>query len=420
MIDFVYTARDLATDQIVKAEVKAESPEAAAKLLLERKLFPIEVKPRSQANILTRFGIQSGVSAKDRVLFTRQLSTLINAGLPLSRALRSVQDQISHEHFREIIESVVASVEGGSSLSQAFAQHPRVFNEIYVSLVAAGETSGTLDKTLLRLADQQEKDAAIASKIRSAMIYPAIVLVLIIGVVILMVVSVVPQVSQLYQSLGQALPLPTKILIWLSHFLTQYWWLNVIALIILGVLLRKFTFTEVFRRWSDRVKLTAPVFGKLLKKVYMARFARTMAALLGSGIPMLQAMDTTRRALANRWLQEDMDRAIVSVRGGKALSEAIAPSHYFIPLVPQMISIGEESGTIDEMMERVAKYYEAEVDEEVANLSTTIEPVMMVVLGGIVALVLAAVLGPIYSLVGSGSITNSSSGGSSTSSSSGP
>jgi type IV pilus assembly protein PilC len=418
MIDFVYTARDLATDQIVKAEVKAESPEAAAKLLLERKLFPIEVTPKSQSNILARFGIQGRVSAKDRVLFTRQLSTLINAGLPLARALRSVQDQISHQHFQEIIEAVVASVEGGSSLSQAFAQHPKVFNEIYVSLVAAGETSGTLDKTLLRLADQQEKDAAILSKIRSALVYPAIVLVIILGVVILMVVAVVPQVSALYADLHQTLPFITQALIWLSHYLVNFWWLNLIILAVLLYLLRKLVATEKYRRWSDHFRLTVPIFGKLFKKVYMARFARTMAALLASGVPMLQCMETTRRALANRVLQDDMDKAIIGVRGGKALSASLEPSHYFIPLVPQMISIGEESGTIDEMMGRVAKYYEAEVDEEVANLSTTIEPVMMVVLGGIVALVLAAVLGPIYSLIGSGGITSSSSSSSTTTSSS--
>jgi type IV pilus assembly protein PilC len=351
------------------------------------------------------------------VLFTRQLSTLINAGLPLTRALHSVEDQISHQHFREIIASVVASVEGGTSLSQAFSEHPKVFNEIYVAMVAAGETSGTLDKALLRLADQQEKDAAIAGKIRSALIYPAIVLVLIVGVVGLMVVTVVPQVSQLYHDLHKALPLPTQALIGLSNYLTGFWWLNIVLIVIAILAARKLVFTEAFRRWSDRFRLTVPIFGMLFKKVYMARFARTMSALLGSGIPMLQAMETTSRALANRILQDDMVKAITAVRGGKALSAAIEPSHYFIPLVAQMISIGEESGAIDDMMERVAKYYENEVDEEVKNLSTTIEPIMMVVLGGIVALVLAAVLGPIYSLVESGAIGASSSGATTTSSS---
>jgi type IV pilus assembly protein PilC len=417
MIDFVYTARDLDTNQLIKAEVKAESPEAAAKLLIQSKLFPLEVTPKGQSNLMARLGINKRIKAKDRILFTRQLSTLINAGLPLARALRSVQDQITSPALHQVVESVVASVEGGTSLAQAFAEHPKVFNEIYISLVAAGETSGNLDKTLLRLADQQEKDAAIASKIRSAMVYPAIVMALILGVIILMIVTVVPQVAQLYQSLSQPLPLPTKILIFLSHFLVNFWWLNIIAIIVLIVLARKLIATEQFKRWSDRARLNVPIFGKLFKKVYMARFARTMSVLLSSGVPMLQAMETTRRALVNRILQADLDEATTAVRGGKALSAALEPSHNFIPLVSQMIGIGEESGTIDDMMERVAKYYEAEVDEEVANLSTTIEPVMMVVLGGIIALLLAAVLGPIYSLVGSGGITNSSSSSSSSSSS---
>lgn len=407
MIDYVYKAKNVTTGEIISANVKAESPQAAAKLLMGQELFPLDITPESKTNILARLGLKRGVSAKDRVLFTRQLSTLINAGLPLAKALRTVEEQIQHQTFKDVISNIVTSVEGGSSLADAFAQFPNVFNEIYIALVAAGETSGSLDKTLLRLADQQEKDAAILSKIRSAMIYPAIVLVLIIGVVSLMVVTVVPQVAQLYAGLHLALPLPTQILIVLSNFLRGYWWLVIILIPLAIYGLRKFLSTEDMQYRWDVLQLKLPVLGPIYKKMYMARFARTMSSLLASGIPMLHALETTRRAVTNRPLQADITSAIDKVRGGMNLSEGLEPSKNFLPLVPQMISIGEESGEIDGMMQRVAVYFENEVDEEVQNLSTTLEPVMMVVLGGIVSLVLIAVLYPVYSLVGSSALGGS-------------
>jgi type IV pilus assembly protein PilC len=409
MIDYVYKARDNTNGQLVSAHVKAESPEAAAKLLMKQNLFPLEIDVEGQKDILAKLGLGGRVSSKERVLFTRQLSTLINAGLPLARALRTVRDQIRNKNFQVIIDNVVASVEGGSSLSDAFAQHPQVFNEIYVA-VAAGETSGTLDKALLRLATQQEKDAAIVSKIRSAMIYPLIVLVLIVGVVGLMLTSVVPQVAKLYSDLKKTLPLPTQILLLISNILVHFWYLVILALVAMFFGARAWLRTERGKQTIDRIKLTVPLFGPLFQKVYMARFARTMNTLLASGIPMLESMATTRNAVANRLIAEDIDVAIGQVRGGKSLSQSLEPSKNFIKLVPQMAKIGEESGALDEMLGRTATYFEDEVDEAVKNLSTTIEPVMMVVLGSIVALVLAAVLGPVYSLIGNGDLTNSSSG----------
>jgi len=221
----------------------------------------------------------------------------------------------------------------------------------------------------------------------------------------MMVVTVVPQVASLYASLHKALPLPTQILIALSNFLRGYWWLVIIAIPFISYVVRKFLSTEDMKYRMDVIKLRLPIMGIILRKMYMARFARTMSSLLASGIPMLQAMETTRRAVTNRPLQADITEAIAKVRGGVNLSESLEPSHNFLPLVPQMISIGEESGEIDGMMQRVAVYFENEVDEAVRNLSTTLEPVMMVVLGGIVGLVLLAVLYPVYSLVGSSALS---------------
>ncbi|HEX7260064.1 MAG TPA: type II secretion system F family protein [Candidatus Saccharimonadia bacterium] len=404
MIDFTYTAKDLTSGQVVKAEVKAESVSAAAKLLRSQNLFALDITPQGDGNILTRIGVSGRITTKEKVIFTRQLSTLVDAGLPIAKALRTVAQQINSVKFKRVINSVVASVEGGSGLSNAFSQHPAVFNEIYISLVEAGETSGTLDKALTRLANQQEKDAAIAAKIRGAMIYPAIVLALITAVVILMLTTVVPEVAKLYEDLKKELPLPTQILIFMSEVLKNFWWAFLLAMgpAIYGI--RKLLVTEGIQKEIDRYKLTMPLFGILFKKVYMARFARTMHTLLASGIPMLEAMETARNAISNRLLAADVNEAINLVRGGKSLSEGLESSPHFLPLVAQMSKIGEESGAIDNMLDKVATYYEDEVDEAVKNLSTTLEPVMMVVMGVIVMGVIVAVLGPVYSLIGGGGV----------------
>ncbi len=413
MIDYVYKAKSLDSGEIVSAQVKAESPAAAARLLGQQNLYPIEVVPKSESNPLTslsdRLGLSGKVSAKDRVVFTRQLSTLINAGLPLARALRTVQGQITNKTLTEIINNVLASIEGGMSLADAFAEHPKVFNNIYISLVSAGEASGTLDKALLRLATQQEKDAAITAKIRSAMIYPAIVLLLIVAVVTFMVIYVVPQVATLYQGLGKSLPFITQGLMDLASLIKNFWWLGILLVIAAIAAGRAALQTEKVKFLIDDLKLNVPVFGIIFRKLYMARFARTQSALLASGIPMLQALETTKGAIGNRIVAAELAKAINKIRGGVALSQALEDCHHFLLLVSQMAHVGEESGAIDDMLARTAKYFEDEVDEAVTNLSTTLEPIMMVVLGGIVALVLVAVLGPVYSLVGSGGITSSSS-----------
>ncbi len=404
MIDYNFTAKNLATGQVVKADVKAESVQAAAKVLRDQSLFPLDITPKTESNILNRIGLKGRISTKERVIFTRQLSTLVNAGLPLAKGLRTVEEQITSPKFKGVLNSVVASVEGGSTLANAFAQHPAVFNEIYIALVSAGETSGTLDQALLRLANQQEKEAAIAGKIRSALVYPAIVFALIIGVIILMLTTVVPEVAKLYADLKKELPFATKILISMSDFLKAFWWAILLAMVPAFLGAKKLLITENIQLHIDSYKLRMPIFGILFKKVYMARFARTMHTLLASGIPMLQAMETSRNAISNRILAADVNEAIGMVRGGKSLSQGLENSTHFLPLVAQMSKIGEESGAIDTMLDKAAVYYEDEVDEAVKNLSTTIEPLMMVIMGTLIMGIIIAVLGPVYSLIGGGGV----------------
>lgn len=404
MKTFVYTAHDNKSKAIVKNEVQADNERSAAKMLSDQGLFPISIDDKEAGGLLSKTTFGSGVSAKDRVIFTRQLSTLINAGLPLTQSLRTVSEQISNKKLQTVVTDLVVSVESGVSLSDSFAAHPEVFNDIYISLVAAGEASGTLDKTLERIANQQEKDAAIVSKIRGALIYPVIVLVVIFAVMIFMLTTVLPQVASLYKDLHKPLPLLTNILMMVATFVMNYWWLCIILLIGAAFGLRMYVKTDPGRANIDRFKLSMPLFGRIYRKVYMARFSRTLGTLLASGIPMLEALRIVRDAIGNVHVASAVDKSITGVKGGKPLSKTLESEPVIIRLVPQMIKIGEQSGAIDSMLDRVATYYENEVDDEIKNLSATIEPVLMVVLGVTVGAVIAAILLPVYSLVGGGDI----------------
>ncbi|HEY2004240.1 MAG TPA: type II secretion system F family protein [Candidatus Saccharimonadia bacterium] len=407
MLTYIYTAHKDDTGEIIKAEVQAENERAAAKLLMSQGMFPISIDPKSEKDLLAKAGVGNRVGAKDRIIFTRQLSTLINAGLPLTQSLRTVQEQVTNKALQEVLAQVVAAVEGGTSLSEAMAAHPKVFNDIYVSLVAAGEASGSVDKTLERIANQQEKDAAILSKVRSALIYPVIVMVVIVLVLVFMLTTVLPQVGGLYKDLHQQLPALTQILLAISSFLVHWWFIALIALGALAFALRNYMQTDSGRAVFDRIKLDMPLFGMIFRKVYMARFARTLGTMLQSGIPMLEALRIVHDAIGNVHVQETLERSMQGVKGGKALSSTLeGHEDTFLRLVPQMIKIGEQSGAIDGMLDRVATYFENEVDEEVKNLSTTIEPLLMVVLGVVVGGVIAAILLPVYSLVGSGGVSN--------------
>ena len=379
MLTYHYKARDGKDGTLVTGEVQADNEQAAVKLIMERKLFPVLVTDEAPSGAL--FGKNASVKAKERIIFTRQLSTLIGAGLPLVQSLRTVRGQVASKPLQTIIDAVIANVEGGSTLSNAFSAHPKVFNQVYVSLIAAGESSGTLDTTLERLANQQEKDAAIASKIRGAMIYPAIVMAVVVGVLVFMLTTVLPQVGSLYKDLDKTLPFLTQLLLGISNFVVNFWWIVIIMIGGASYAIRNYVKSSAGRRELDALKMRFPVFGRLFMKVYMARYARTLGTLVQSGLPLLQALEITKDAVNNVLVAETIDDSIKQVRGGKALSTSIEGKKTFLPLVPQMIKIGEQSGTIDQMLDRVAGFYENEVDDEVKNLSTTIEPVMMVFLG---------------------------------------
>lgn len=396
MLSYTYVARNSTTGEKIKAQVQADTEAAAVKLIRAQGLSPISLKVEKAAT-MRRF---SRVKTKDKVLFSRQLSTLINAGLPLVQSLRSVANQTTNKPLKVVINEVISSVEAGSSFSAALDKHPRVFNRVFVSLIAASETSGTLDSGLVRLADQQEKDADIVSKVRGALIYPFIVLLVMLAVVGFMIVKVLPQVEGIYSSLkGAQLPLVTRILLAVSHFITDDY---IIVLIILGLMVffgSRAARTLTGKSVIDKLKMKAWPVGPLFMKMYMARFARTATTLVGAGVPLIQVLEITSDAVDNVHISKSIRNAIEKVKGGKALSDSIAADNNFLELVPNMLRIGEQSGSMEVMLDKVAGYFEKEVDNQIKAISTIIEPVMMVIMGIMAITIVAAILLPIYGLV---------------------
>ncbi|HEX4774342.1 MAG TPA: type II secretion system F family protein [Candidatus Saccharimonadales bacterium] len=404
MLTYTYEAKNAKTGQKVKAQVQADNEQAAAKLLTGQGLTPLSIKVDKSGGA-RRF---TRIKTKDKVLFSRQLATLINAGLPLVQSLRQVGKQTTNKAFKVVINQIITDVEAGTAFSVALDKHPTVFNRVYVSLVAAGETSGTLDSGLERLADQQEKDADIISKVRGAMIYPLIVMLVMFAVVVFMMVKVLPQVQSIYNGLkGVSLPIFTRVLLGVSHFMINFWWVMLIVLALLIFFGSRWARTLGGRSVVDKVKMKAWPVGPLFMKMYMARFARTGTTLVASGVPLIQVLEITSQAVDNVHISKSLERAIEKVQGGTALSDAIKGDPNFLELVPNMLSIGEQSGAMETMLDKVADYYEKEVDNEIKAISTIIEPVMMVLMGIVAITIVAAILLPIYGLVNQSGFTNS-------------
>lgn len=401
MISYNYTARDPHTGQKVKASLQASSESEAAKLISSQGLAPLDINPAgiTTTGVLSRF--TNRVKTKQKIIFSRQLSTLINAGLPLVQSLRNVESQTENKAFRVIISQVITDVEGGSTLSDALAKHPRVFNNIYINLVAAGEISGNLDKALERIAFQQEKDAEITSKIKGAMAYPAIVIMVMMLVVGFMIVKVLPQVKNIYSGMpGASLPLITTIMLAISDFTVKYWYVVIIVIVAIFFGISRYARTGPGKEVIDKVKMKAWPFGSLFMKVYMARFARTGTTLVASGIPLIKTLEVVAQSINNVHIERAINSGSEKVKTGKSLADSLEGDPNFLPLVPNMLRIGEESGSLEAMLEKTADYYEKEVDNQIKTISTLIEPLLMVILGVVAFVIVAAVLLPIYSLAG--------------------
>jgi type IV pilus assembly protein PilC len=400
MLTYVYTARESATGKKIQAEIEADNERSAAKMLMERGLTPLDISLKGEHRGGSS-GLFNRIPSKQKVIFSRQLSTLMNAGLPLIQSLEHVRSQTSSKPLKVIITKVMSDIEAGSSLSDALSHHPKAFDIVYVSLIAAGETSGTLDQSLARLADRQEKDSEIISKVRGALVYPLIVILAMIGVVTFMLVTVLPQVQILYENLpGASLPIFTRILLVISQAITNFWWIILIVLAVLVFMSTRWARTGPGKEVVDRLKMKLWPIGPLFMKLYMARFARTASTLVGSGVPMLKMLSTTASGINNVHVAASIQAAADKVKGGKSLSETLQGDPNFLELVPNMIHIGEQSGSLQDMLSKVADYYEKEVDNQIKAITTTIEPLLMITIGIVALIIVAAILLPIYNLAG--------------------
>lgn len=399
------TFRYIATNskgESVQANVEAENKDAAIEALLKQSLHVISVQPANKKGEL-KLGSRGKVKAKEIVIFSRQLATLVNAGVPLVRSLNTLQVQSENKFFKKELSSIVKRVEAGSSLADALEEHPKIFSPIYINMVRAGEEGGILDDVLKRLAVQQEKDAAIRAKIKSAMTYPGVILTITIVAFFVLMTTIVPKIGDLVKSISEGratLPIYTVILLKISDVMKTP--LFIISTIVLTPLVfyffRRYIKTKQGQYLWHKTLLKVPIVKTLIGKVAIARFARTFSALMGAGVPIIKAIDTTAAAVGNAVIEKELHDAAHAVQAGRQFSQELEDSPNFPPLVSQMLAVGEETGQVQDILVKVAEFYEEEVDAFVGALSSIIEPVMIVVLGGIVGLIAASVMGPLSSL----------------------
>ena len=399
---FTYTAIDK-TGKKVTGSVEAASSAAASNALKGHGIKPLSIKTEGNSftSKLPLSAANKKVKLKDLMIFTRQLSTMINAGVPLVRSLATLQAQTENAGFRRHIEAVTKDVESGMAFADALERHPHVFSPIYINMVRAGETAGILDEILRKLAVQQEKDAHIRAKFKSAMTYPVILLSITGLVFIGLMVIVMPKLGKIIQDLagpGTKLPPLTQSMLAISHFMTHEWYVILIVLVGSTIGYKKYTATPTGRRKRDQVFMKIPVLNQIIKKVAIARFARIFASLMSAGVNVVDSLSVTSKALGNAVIEDELMAASKAVVNGQALSVPLSNSKILPPIVSQMMAIGEETGQTDEIMIKIADFYEEEVDAVVESLSSILEPIMIVIMGAMVGLIAASVIGPISKL----------------------
>ncbi|MGA8893565.1 MAG: type II secretion system F family protein [Anaeromyxobacteraceae bacterium] len=380
-------------------EMEAADDAAVKARLAQMGLEPTKVKKKPKEIHLKIPGF-GGVTTKDLLVFTRQFSVMIDAGLPLVQGLEIIATQADNHEFRRVLMDVKLRVESGSTFADALAQHPKVFDELFTQLVRAGEIGGILDTILQRLGAYIEKNEKLKRRVKGAMVYPSIVLVVAVGVTLVMLMFVTPTFEKMFKDFGGAMPAPTQFLIDVSHFLTGYWYFVFGIPVALFIAWRAWVGTEQGRRQWDAFILKLPVVGPLIRKIAVARFTRTLGTMLSSGVPILDALEIVARSAGNKTIE----RAILTVRAriaeGKNIAGPLAETKVFPPMVVQMIGVGEATGAMDQMLNKIADFYDDEVDVAVAALTSMIEPVMMVFLGGMVGGFMVAMYLPIFNVAG--------------------
>ncbi len=397
---FEYTAKDsLGRDSAGIVEAPTEA--LAQDILREKSLVVLSIAERRKKTLLqSTLGFFNRVPRRDVAIFARQLSVMIAATVPIVQALRILVKQTENVTFKIIISEIADEIDGGAKLSATLARYPRVFNDFFIHMIRSGETTGKLDETLNYLADQQEKDYDLISKIKGSMTYPIFILSALVVVGILMMIFVIPQLTNIIESGGQELPTTTKLLIGTSAFLQTKWWTLVILAIGLVFAYRFVQRSEAGRNAIDRAKLKVPIFGPIFQKIYLVRFARSLSTLVASGIPITRSLEIVADVIGNRLYRQLTLDTIQAIEGGKSISTVYSQSKDIPPMLSQMMSVGETTGKLDFVLEKLANFYSREVENSVANLVSLIEPLILVVMGVAVALLVVSILLPLYNLSG--------------------
>jgi type IV pilus assembly protein PilC len=384
----------------IKGEIEAASEQIAQGQLRKRNLNVLKLKPKPKDLFSNISFMQPKVKSKDKVVFTRQFSTMIDAGLPLVQGLGILAEQADNPTFKTVLRQITKDVEGGATLAEGMKKHPKVFDDLFVNLIAAGEVGGILDNILQRLGEFLEKAEELKSKIKGAMTYPIVVVAIAIIVIAVILIFVIPVFQDMFASFGQALPVPTQIVVAMSDFLKSKIHFLIIGIIILAVAYKQYAKTKGGRKTIDNIKLKLPIFGDLQKKSCVATFTRTLGTMLRSGVPILDSLEIVAKTSGNVIIEEIIFDVRSSIAEGQTIAEPLSETDVFPGMVIQMISVGEATGALDTMLEKIADFYEKEVDAAVEALTSMLEPLLMLFLGGSIGGLVIAMYLPIFAMAG--------------------
>ncbi len=383
--------------EILSGEYEASAKQEVSEYLRKRRIIITTIRKKQRA--LTLSFLRGGrIRVRDMSVFTRQFATMVNAGLPLVQCLDILSRQMEKPVFKQVVQQVMMDVESGSTLAEGLGKHPRVFSDLYTNMVSAGETGGILDTILTRLAAYLEKADALQRKVKGAMTYPSIVLFVAVGATVFMLLFVIPVFAKMFSDFGGELPAPTRIVMNLSQFLQSYWWMLLAGIVGLVFLFKRYRASASGRLQTDKLSLRVPIIGDVLRKSSVARFTRTLGTLVGAGVPILQGLEITAKTAGNVVIQNAIVQTQKSISQGDTIAEPLRQSEVFPPMVVQMIGIGEQTGALDEMLNKIADFYDDEVDAAVDALTAAIEPIMIVVMGVMVGGMLIAMYLPMFKM----------------------
>ncbi|HYW12781.1 MAG TPA: type II secretion system F family protein [Longimicrobium sp.] len=395
MPTFAYSARS-ASGELMSGEIDLPTRDEVVGYLVRQRLRPVSVNTKAR-EINIQFG--TGIKTREVVIFTRQFATMINSGLPLVQSLTILAEQTENKMFQKIIVQVLNDIQAGMTLADSMGKHPKVFTELYVNMVAAGEAGGILDIILLRLATFLEKNDALIRKIKGAMTYPAVMLFVVIMATTILLWKVVPVFASIFTSAGMELPMPTRVVLGVSEFLQNYIFFMVIGIVAIVFMIRRYYKTEGGQLVIDRMLLRMPVLGNMLRKSAVSRFTRTLGTLVSSGVSILEGLQITARTSGNRVIHDAVMASRASIAGGATISEPLKASGVFPPMVVQMINVGEQTGGLDDMLSKIADFYDDEVDAAVTALTSVLEPIMIVVMGVVIGGMVIAMYMPMFDMI---------------------